>query len=202
MKNSVFSLIVLSFVLFASCSSDKSKEYDINKDTALRDMMDSKDCFAFIYPLGAILPDGSTIIGDSEDDFFSKLKVWYSDHPDSKEQTDLVYPVQVSFGEDITKVIEDTETMKKLKDYCDKGDKDYNTCFDLVYPLEFIMPDESIVTGTNKEELNAAIKAWYEAHPDSKEKYDLVYPVDATLENGETTTINNEEEMIALKIDC
>jgi hypothetical protein len=70
-----------------------------------------------------------------------------------------------------------------------------NKCFDFVYPISYMMPDGSIITGNSEEEINQAIKTWYEANPGVKEKPVLQYPVDIIYEDGTIITINNEEEM-------
>ncbi len=92
---------------------------------------------------------------------------------------------------------------KETKDWDgkDKEDKDKSNCFDLVYPISYIMPDGSTITGDEKE-VETAIKAWYEANPDSAEKPVLNYPVDIVWEDGATETIENEEAMIDIKEGC
>lgn len=70
-----------------------------------------------------------------------------------------------------------------------------NKCFDFVYPISYIMPDGTIITGDSEEEIWKLIKAWYEEHPDEKEKPELMYPVDIKYEDGTIVTINNEGEM-------
>ncbi len=85
------------------------------------------------------------------------------------------------------------------KDY-DKGD-DKEDCFALIYPVSYIMPDGTIISG-DEETLDAAIKTWYEAHPDSKEEFKLEYPVQIIDKKGETVDIDNEDEMILAKADC
>ncbi len=98
----------------------------------------------------------------------------------------------------------DKEGFSKDKKYDKEGykkDKDKKTCFELVYPITYTMPDGSDIFG-NKEEVWTVIKEWYEANPDSEEKAALQYPVDVVFEGGETKTIDNEDEMIILKKDC
>jgi len=70
-----------------------------------------------------------------------------------------------------------------------------NKCFDFVYPISYMMPDGTIITGNSEEEINQLIKVWYKEHPDEKEKPVLQYPVDIIYEDGTIVTINNDEEM-------
>ncbi len=99
----------------------------------------------------------------------------------------------------------DKEEFKdKGKDKGEKeGDKDEKEdCFELLYPITYNMPDGSTITGNNEEEVETALKAWYDAHSNSEEKPVLQYPVDAIFKDATTKTINNEEEMEAAKKSC
>ena len=96
--------------------------------------------------------------------------------------------------------LSDKETDKNVDVVKDHDGKD--KCFDLVYPVTYLLPDGTSVSG-GQEELEAAIKAWYEAHPDFAEKPVLQYPVEVIFAHIDVPqTISNEEEMIALKKEC
>jgi hypothetical protein len=85
----------------------------------------------------------------------------------------------------------------------DKGDHG-RICFELVYPVTFIMPDGTEITVDSKDDEEAwgEIKAWYEAHPDVKERPALDFPVDIEYKYGTIVTINNEQEMMEARKDC
>ncbi len=70
---------------------------------------------------------------------------------------------------------------------------DWEECFDLVYPVTFIMPDETEITGDTEEEIGLAMRIWYADNPDTEEHPELQYPVD--IEYGTTATVNSNEEM-------
>ena len=91
---------------------------------------------------------------------------------------------------------------KEKFDKEDWDDKEKDGCFELVYPMSYAMPDGSIITGSEEEELWTAIKAWYEAHPDVEVKPSLQYPVDILFEDGTNQTIADEAGMENLKKDC
>ena len=76
-----------------------------------------------------------------------------------------------------------------------RNGRDREECFDFVYPITYIMPDGSTITGNDREEICLAVRSWYETNPDSRERPALQYPVDITFEDGTTVTINNDEEM-------
>ncbi len=85
------------------------------------------------------------------------------------------------------------------------GDEKYEgkkECFKLVYPITYIMPDGTKITGNDEEKIGEAMKAWYEAHPDSKEEPSLHCPVEIIFENGTTKSVANEEELEKLEKDC
>ncbi|MCP4724095.1 MAG: hypothetical protein GY863_03615 [bacterium] len=74
------------------------------------------------------------------------------------------------------------------------GQQGRQKCFDLVFPVTFIMPDGSTITVENKDGLTA-IKSWREANPDFTERPVLQFPVDIVLKDGTTVTVNSDEEM-------
>lgn len=85
----------------------------------------------------------------------------------------------------------------------DKGDNDKRGCFELVYPVTYIMLDGTEITVvTNDDEGWAEVKAWYAAHPDVKKRPAIQFPVDIKWRNGRIITINNREEMHRAKRRC
>ena len=89
---------------------------------------------------------------------------------------------------------------RKLERIRDKGKKD-RRCFDLVYPVTFIMPDDSDIIVSNREDWEE-LKSWYDENPDSEVRPALQYPVDITLDDGTITNISSEEEMDEAKKNC
>ena len=84
-------------------------------------------------------------------------------------------------------------------DEYDKEDKE--ECFELVYPVTFVLPDGSSITG-NEEEVWTDLKVWYENNPDVEEEAQLQYPVEIIFKEEIAKTINNEEEMEWAKKAC
>ena len=89
------------------------------------------------------------------------------------------------------------------------GDRDWDRreCFELVFPVTYIMPDGSTYEISSDEDESGweELKEWYDSNPDSDQRPELQYPVDIiTWENEEsvTITINSEEEMITAKEEC
>lgn len=76
------------------------------------------------------------------------------------------------------------------------------TCFHLMFPVTFIMPDGSEITINNNIE-RRELKEWYHQNQNCEDKPNLQFPVDIQYFADSTiVTINNEDEMIAAKEGC
>jgi len=182
-----------------------------------RDWGEDKECFALVYPVTYIAPDGSTFEISSEEDEagWEALKAWYEANPDSEAMPALSYPVSITYrseeGEDIV-IINNEEEMYAAKEECremwdegdeewDEGDEEWDEeCYSFVYPLTFIVSDGSSFVINSEEDESGwyAIRRWYEENPNTEEEPSLSYPVDViTWDNEEsvTTTITTSEEL-------
>jgi hypothetical protein len=86
---------------------------------------DDKDraCFALVYPVTFIMPDGSTItVADRED--WAELKAWYETNPDAEERPTLQYPVDITYRDGTTQTINNDEEMRIAKEDCRDEDED------------------------------------------------------------------------------
>jgi len=213
MKSNLLCLAILAF-LFTSCKQDKLNKSLFSKDMTLqafvladeagKDGKGEKDemepCFDIVFPISITMPDGSILSGE-EETLWSAVKVWYEAHPDSKEKPSIDYPIDILWKEDITKTVQNEEEMIVAKKYCQEYKEEKKDCFELVYPVEWVMPDASTIT-MNAEDDWEVLKSWYEVNPDVKEEPALHYPVDILFENGDSKTISTEEEMELVKKDC
>ena len=97
----------------------------------------------------------------------------------------------------------DGRELRRGRDEPVRGDDgtDREECFELVYPVTYVMPDGTTVSGT-PEQLRAAISAWYQANSDTREEPVLQYPVDVTFEDGTIETVNSEEELRDVYASC
>ena len=57
------------------------------------------------------------------------------------------------------------------------------------------MPDGSILTAEDEEDLESKMKAFYETFEGRKKRPKVVFPVDLVFEDGSTVTVNSREEM-------
>ncbi|MEL6864991.1 MAG: hypothetical protein AAFP19_11250 [Bacteroidota bacterium] len=175
------------------------KEGDKEKD---KDGYDRKECFELIYPVTFILPDGSTITADDEKAAHEAIKAWYDANPAADERPYLQYPVSIAWGDEAFTVNsgEELEAWKKRCEDKEDEDEEEGICFELVYPISYTMPDGSTISGS-EEELDRAIKAWYDANPATDQRPLLQYPIEVII-GDELITINNEEELEELKRRC
>ena len=205
MKYSILSFLVFCMLFLQSCNKDTFDLDKLGQEVELREgnLMDRKDCFELVFPIGIILPDESIITVENEEEFYRQLKAWYKINPESKERPSLNYPIQVTFEGDRSKVISSEEQMMRLKKHCnDKTSTHRKVCFKLIYPVTYIMPDGTSISGENEVDVRAQIKKWYVANPDTDVKPSLSYPVDIKVIGGDIITVESEEQMIGLKKRC
>ena len=168
-----------------------------------RDLED-RECFDLLLPVTYEMPDGSTITVENEEDW-DDLKEWYEENSDSEEKPELQFPVNVEF-DDETITVNSAEELRELKQECWRDESKEIECFELVFPVTFIMPDGSTVTVEADDDAGwQEVKDWYDANSDSEERPTLQFPVDITYdtEEGDTTfTVNDDEEMEYLKREC
>ncbi|PLX01744.1 MAG: hypothetical protein C0595_13630 [Marinilabiliales bacterium] len=163
---------------------------------------DQQKCFEFIYPITYVLPDGSEVIIDSKDDEegWGEIKDWYINHHDVAQKPVLQFPVDIEFKNGTIKTINTQQQLRKVIRMCNS---DHQKCFSLIYPVNYIMLDGTIIeVASNDEEGWVGVKAWYDAHPDVAAKPELQFPVDIKWKDGTIQTINSHEEMILAKEDC
>jgi hypothetical protein len=87
-----------------------------------RDDDRDRACFALVYPVTFIMPDGSNItVADRED--WAELKAWYEANPDSEERPTLQYPVDITYRDGTTQTINNDEEMRIAKEDCRDEDR-------------------------------------------------------------------------------
>jgi hypothetical protein len=193
-------------MLFLQSCNNEALDLDNDlEDIELREgnLSERKGCFELVYPLEIILPDESIITVEDVKDFHTQIKAWYVLNPDVKDRPSLNYPIQVTFNGNKSKIVENEEQMMRLKRHCsDKAPKDRDFCFKLIYPLTYLMPDGTFISGANELEIRTQIKEWYASNQATDVKPTLSYPVSVKVKGGDVIIINSEDEMIALKKKC
>ncbi len=166
---------------------------------------DKERCFEFIYPVTYIMPDGTEITVNGEDDgSWAEIKAWYEDHPDVKKRPAIKFPVDIEWKSGRVVTLNGPEDMRRAKRICNGEGGDNKICFELIYPVTYIMPDGTeIIVPTNDDEGWAEIKAWYAAHPDVNKRPVIKFPVDIKfMDNDAVITINNRQQMRRAREAC
>lgn len=115
MKYLVLSLSLLFTIGLVSCDKfdlDKKKESKKDKDDY------KKDCFELLLAVTYDMPDGSSLVIESEADW-TILKSWYEDNKEAEEKPELVYPVDVKYYDGTIVNVGDAEEMEMLKKDCE-----------------------------------------------------------------------------------
>ena len=144
--------------------------WDRDKDDWDKDDKEGWECFKLIFPIIFVMPDGSstTVISD-DGQSWAELKSWYVANPNIEEKPSLQYPVVLSYKE-TNLTIENDEEMQEAYHRCSHKDDEKKEwdCFMLVYPLTFILPDNSVISMQDKGGW-IELKSWYEVNPDMEE---------------------------------
>lgn len=154
-----------------------------------------KKCFELEYPIIFIMPDESNITISNNDDW-GELKNWYHINEDIEQRPSLQYPVNIIYENGNIETINNEEEMIEVKNSC-------IDCMELVYPVTFILPDETTITvDNNSEDSWEELKNWYNENPNIEFDWNLQYPVNIQLEDGTITTANNLSDIELAKQNC
>ena len=168
-----------------------------------RDWVENKKCFSLVYPVSYLMPDGTTIeISADDEESWAEYKSWYDDNPESDERPSLQYPVEITYRTEEgteTQIINSEEEMISAKEECreveNEEDEGYE-CYEYVYPITFILPDESTVeiSGEDDESGWGLIRRFYEQNPNYEEEPALQFPVEVVVEGDMVLIIDTSED--------
>lgn len=168
-----------------------------------RDWVENKKCFSLVYPVSYLMPDGTTIeISADDEESWAEYKSWYDDNPESDERPSLQYPVEITYRTEEgteTQIINSEEEMISAKEECreveNEEDEGYE-CYEYVYPITFILPDESTVeiSGEDDESGWGLIRRFYEQNPNYEEEPALQFPVEVVVEGDMVLVIDTSED--------
>ena len=168
-----------------------------------RDWVENKKCFSLVYPVSYLMPDGTTIeISADDEESWAEYKSWYDDNPESDERPSLQYPVEITYRTEEgteTQIINSEEEMISAKEECreveNEDDEGYE-CYEYVYPITFILPDESTVeiSGEDDESGWGLIRRFYEQNPNYEEEPALQFPVEVVVEGDMVLIIDTSED--------
>lgn len=162
---------------------------------------EDEECFEVNFPITLIMPDGSNVVVNDEDEFETTIDNYYDNNPNDTGDVDVVYPFSVTLLEDDTVVIINNEAeLDDLFEYCEYDFED--ECFDFVYPLTVSFPDGSTATANDDDELETIFETWENNNPNAIQEPQLVFPVTIIYEDGNTETVQTEAELEELFEDC
>ena len=199
-KSSILFLTITAFILsalvFTSCSdSDSGSVEDLNIDSSV--LIEKIENASKVAVTSVSLPSATETAfnGDLADSYVTEAQL----------AAGLGYKVEIATDnesrEEAKSDIYFSLSGKQLADSNHKRNKRRNKCFEFVYPIDFIMADDTSITLTSSDDWSL-IRAWYDSNPDTTERPELVYPVDVTLEDGTTQTLIDSTELDTVKDSC
>lgn len=77
----------------------------------------------------------------------------------------------------------------------------FNRCFEFVYPITVLLPDESTITLDSAAD-RSKVRDWFTANPEVEGKPALQFPVTIIYEDGTEVVLADQEEMHAERSAC
>ena len=90
---------------------------------------------------------------------------------------------------------------RQLEDNREKSKKRRHKCFEFVFPIDFIMPDDSSITLNEKADWTL-IREWYQLNPDATERAAIVFPLEVTFKDGTVQMLLDRDELKSVKDSC
>ena len=148
------------------------------------------------------MPDGTTIeISADDEESWAEYKSWYDDNPESDERPSLQYPVEITYRSEEgieTQIINSEDEMMAAKEECreeDSEDDEEHECYEYVYPITFILPDESTVEISSEDDESGwgLIRRFYEENPNYVGEPTLQFPVEIIVEGDAVLVFDTSE---------
>lgn len=172
-------------------------------------------CYELVFPVTIAFPNGQNAEANSYQEIAQVIRRWRAANPRVRTRPVIAFPYSVVTEDGTLILVENQRQEMELRRECrrtffeNNGHQGHNDrpkiCFKPVLPFSVQMPDGSIFTVNNREDLRAmqqAIREWRRNNPGSNARPVLVFPANFQLEDGTTVTINSREELKALKDNC
>lgn len=100
-------------------------------------------------------------------------------------------------NDEVSNYVEDA--LLELRDSTNVGPEH---CYELVFPVTLLLPDETTVEIDSFGEFRTVLHDWKEANPDSDERPTLVFPIELINSDGEVITVESAEALKELREAC
>ena len=178
------------FEIFEDCFGDWD---DYDDDCGCEDD-EFEECFEINYPITLVMPDGSQVVVNDDDELETAIDNYYDANPNDTNDISVVYPITVTMLEDSSTVtVNDDDELDELFEDC--FDEYFEDCFEIQYPISILMPDSTTITANSEEELDSLYDAWIIANPNNMGEPELIFPITIVYEDGTTEVINDEDEL-------
>jgi hypothetical protein len=75
-------------------------------------------------------------------------------------------------------------------------------CFEFVFPITVVFPDETTAEVEDYEGLRTAIHDWKTANPDASERPTFAFPLEVVSEDGEMISVADQAALMELRRQC
>jgi len=205
MKLNLLYLLMLQVFIFGACTQEEATEQMTDADLISAIQRAEK---VEIDP--SALPDNATVIvsRDFEDDYTDRAllatELGYEVRLRGSRGTRMGQPTDLYFNLNGRKLDAERGMRGRRGGPNGEGRSGHGSkeCFELVFPVTFVMPDGTSVTGDDEATVREAIKAWYNANPDAKGRPELQFPVAVVLDDGTELNDVTKEQLQEIRLDC
>jgi hypothetical protein len=155
-------------------------------------------CYEISFPVDVVLVDGDVVTVADEDEFFNLM--FSGEIAGFSYPMDLIDPdgnvITVNSDEELDEAIFDCGFNVGGDQFillAGTGDDNFPACYEINFPLDFMMLDGSTLTINSMDEYEANMEA----------AMSIVYPVSVTLvDNGSVVELEGIEDLFELLTDC
>lgn len=172
-----------------------------------------KICFRPVFPITLVFPDSSLLEVADIEALKDAFMEWKSNHPDSRQKPEIVFPHQVELADGTIVEVNSIEEVRNIKKNCRPAP--LSDCFTFVFPIEVTNKEGEVITLYSEEELKGSCERPNEGGQGfGKERRErgrghhirkpaLVYPVEIILKaDSSQVVVVSEEELKDIIATC
>lgn len=96
----------------------------------------------------------------------------------------------------------DNFVFQSYTDLRDNGMGGHHQCYEVIFPITVLFPDETSQEVADREELLATLKAWKQDNPGAGERPTLDFPIEVINADGDTVTVESKEQAKEMRKNC